>query len=478
MEAARGVDPRSVSRMILKSPGELRVAVAGMASGNAEAIDRLAWTGVFGADDVKAAARSAILDQARSSGIYPASIHALYLARGRGEARASFTVPAINIRGMAYDTARALFRARRALGAGAVICEIARSEISYTDQRPAEYMHVVLCAALREGWKGPVFVQGDHFQVNAKTYAANPGAELGVVRDLTAEAIAAGFYNIDVDTSTLVDLSKDGHEAQQELNGRLCAELTRFIREREPKGVTVSVGGEIGEVGGKNSTAEELHAFMTVYGKALAGLGAGLAGMSKISIQTGTSHGGVPLPDGTVAKVKIDFEALEKLSKIAREQYGLAGAVQHGASTLPAELFDRFPALGACEIHLATEFQNMIFDNPAFPADLKNTIYAWLRENAASERKAGDTDEQFYYKTRKKALGPFKRELWGLPPGPRDSISKALEEKFSFLLLKLRADGTRELAERHTPFVTGSFPAGSSRVAAGTGPEDTTGLSD
>src|SRR6185295_10287285 len=126
---------------------------------------------------------------------------------GRGEAPAGFTVPAINIRGMAYDTARALFRARKALDAGAVICEIARSEISYTDQRPAEYTFVVLAAALREGWRGPVFIQGDHFQVNAKKYVSQPDAELAAVKELTAEAIRAGFYNIDVDTSTLVDLS-------------------------------------------------------------------------------------------------------------------------------------------------------------------------------------------------------------------------------------------------------------------------------
>src|SRR5205814_10211364 len=98
-----------------------------------------------------------------------------------------------------------MFRTRMKLDAGAVICEIARSEISYTDQRPAEYTFVVLAAALREGWRGPVFLQGDHFQVNAKKYAADPAAELKAVEDLTAEAIAAGFYNIDVDTSTLVD---------------------------------------------------------------------------------------------------------------------------------------------------------------------------------------------------------------------------------------------------------------------------------
>ncbi len=164
--------------MELKNPQELTHAVAALASSSPEALDRLVWTGVFGAAELRDAARAAVLDQCRSAGIYPASIHGLYIARGRGEAPADFTVPAINIRGVAYDTARALFRARRQLDAGAVICEIARSEISYTDQRPAEYAFVVLAAALREGWKGPVFIQGDHFQINAKKYATDPTAEL------------------------------------------------------------------------------------------------------------------------------------------------------------------------------------------------------------------------------------------------------------------------------------------------------------
>ena len=252
--------------MELKSQDELSHAAAGLASGRGDALDRLVWTGVFGSAELREAARGAVLEQARSSGLYPASIHGLYAARGRGETPTTITVPAINIRGATYDTARALFRARRRLDAGAVLIEIARSEISYTDQRPAEYVFVLLAAALREGWTGPVFVQGDHFQINAKKYAADPAGELQAVKTLTAEAIEAGFYNIDVDTSTLVDLSKPGHEAQQAQNGGLCAELTAFIRQHEPRGVTVSVGGEIGEVGGKNSTAEELTAFMKVYG--------------------------------------------------------------------------------------------------------------------------------------------------------------------------------------------------------------------
>ena len=464
--------------MELMNLDELGHAAAAIVSGNQDALDRLTWTGVFGAEPLREAARTAVLDHARAAGIYPASIHALYMARGRGEVAPTFTVPAINIRGAAYDTARALFRARRTLDAGAVICEIARSEISYTDQRPAEYTFVIIAAALRERWQGPVFLQGDHFQINAKKYAADAVGELKAVQDLMAEAIEAGFYNIDVDTSTLVDLSQHGHEAQQAANGDVCGRLTGFIRSREPKGVSVSIGGEIGEVGGKNSTPEELHAFMGVYGAALARHAAGKPGISKISIQTGTSHGGVPLPDGRVAQVNVDFDAIDTLSRLARERYGLAGAVQHGASTLPAELFDRFPMLGACEIHLATEFQNMLFDHPRFPAELKAEIYARLRTAAADERKPSDTDEQFFYKTRKKALGMFKRELWSLPLDVREAFGASLEEKFAFLLGKLGAAGTRSTADKYAPFVAGSFPRPGQTASAARGPEDVRGLSD
>ena len=462
----------------LKTLDEVRHAVAVLATGNGDALDRLVWTGVFGPPGVQEAARQGVLAQCRSVGIYPASIHALYLARGRGEVPPTFTVPAINIRGLAYDTARALFRTRKKLDAGAVICEIARSEISYTGQRPAEYTFVVLAAALREGWSGPVFIQGDHFQINAKKYATGPEAELKAVLELTEEALRAGFYNIDVDTSTLVDLSKPTHAEQQALNGRLCAEIAAFIRKHEPAGVTVSVGGEIGEVGGKNSTAEELTAFVEVFNTQLASLAPGKPGMSKISIQTGTSHGGVPLPDGTVAKVKLDFDTLQALSRLSREKYGFAGAVQHGASTLPSELFGEFTKRGACEIHLATEFQNMIFDHPSFPAEMKKDIYEALRTSEAADRKPTDTDEQFFYKVRKKALGTRKLELWSLPESVRAAIGSRLEERFTFLLTQLRAQDTRKLAAQHAPFVPGSFPLFGETIGATKGPEDVSGLSD
>jgi len=186
----------------------------------------------------------------------------------------------------------------------------------------------------------------------------------------------------------------------------------------------------------------------------------------------------VPLPDGSIAQVKIDFDALEKCSALARGTYGMAGAVQHGASTLPAELFDRFPGLGTCEIHLATEFQNMIYDHPRFPADLKRAIYEKLRTAAADERKSSDTDEQFFYKTRKKALGMYKRELWGLAPEIREAIGRSLEEKFTFLLTKLAVGGTQTMVRELVPFVPGSFPLADAMAHGDREHEDVSGLAD
>ncbi|HET7380535.1 MAG TPA: class II fructose-bisphosphate aldolase, partial [Gaiellales bacterium] len=306
-----------------------------------DAMDQLVRDAVFGDQGTRDRARWLIWEIGQQAGARPASIHELYLARGRGEVSA-FTTPAINVRMMGYDTARAIFRAAVRMDVGAVICEIARSEIGYTEQRPAEYVAVITAAALREGFDHPIFIQGDHVQVNAKKYATDPAAELSAIKALIDEEIHAGFYNIDVDTSTLVDLSQKTLDEQQRVNFERAAELTQYIRQREPKGVTISVGAEIGEVGGKNSDVHELAAFMGGYERTRHHLGV-QHGISKISVQTGTSHGGVVLPDGTIAKVQLDLAALKELSQEARSMYGLGGAVQHGASTLPPDAFSNFP---------------------------------------------------------------------------------------------------------------------------------------
>jgi fructose/tagatose bisphosphate aldolase len=413
-----------------------------------DALDQLVQNAVLNPSaEIKGLSRFLIKSAALELGIVNSSIQGLYDARGRGEVK-GFTVPALNIRGMPYELCRAIFRTAIKSNAGAFIFELAKSEMSYTFQEPTELSTVILAAAIKEGFTGPVFIQGDHFQVNAKNYAQDPKKEIAGLKNLIQRGISGGFYNIDIDTSTLVDLSKPNVVEQQRANFEVGVELTQYIRELEPDGVTISVGGEIGEVGKENSNEQELRAYLDNFNELLEKNRSGSTTISKISIQTGTSHGGVPLPDGSVAEVNLDFDTLENLSRISREDYGLAGAVQHGASTLPQDLFHKFAELETAEIHLATDFQNMIYGSTLFPADFKEEIYTHLREKFASEKKSDQTDEQFIYKTRKKGFGEFKSKFWGLSNEIREGIGKELEDKMDFLFDKLAVQNTKDAVNK------------------------------
>ena len=396
--------------------------------------------------DIQGWARYIVRAAALDLGIVPASIHQLYMARGQGDAPLTFTTPALNLRVLSFLAARAVFRTAKKMNAAAFIFEIARSEIGYTAQRPAEYSTNILAAAIAEDWKGPVFIQGDHFQMSSKKYAADAQAEINAVKDLTREAVAAGFFNIDIDTSTLVDITKPSIPEQQETNFSLSSEFASLIRELEPKGVTISVGGEIGEVGGHNSTEQELRAFMDGFIAGMKKRAPGKPGLSKISIQTGTSHGGTVLPDGSLAKVSIDFDTLRELSRVARKDYKLGGTVQHGASTLPEDAFHKFVENEAIEVHLATNFMTMFYESA--PANLRKEMYSWLDKNSAGERKPEMTDEQFYYKTRKNALGAFKAQILGLSTAEKDKLGAAWQKQFEKLFHLLGAKDTRQYVEK------------------------------
>jgi fructose/tagatose bisphosphate aldolase len=434
-----------------------RLVIDDESSFRADGIRVCVWAATFSEDPgVIEAARWLVWEASESLGERSASINDLYMARGRGEVR-GFTVPAVNLRTQVFDMAAAMCRAAQSIDAGAIIFELARSEQEYTFQRPAEYITSVLAGCIHAGWRGPVFVQGDHYQFNAAKYAADPEATTEAIKKATRDAIGVGYGNIDIDSSTLVDLSQLTVDDQQRVNYERAAEISALIREVQPPDMPISIGGEIGEVGKQNSTEEELRTYLNGYRATLDRLaGPPTLGLSKVSVQTGTSHGGVPLPGGGVAQVALDFGTLERLSVVARE-YGLAGAVQHGASTLPDELFHRFPEVETAEIHLATGFQNLLFDHPAFPADLKREMYDWCVANLADERKPGESDDVFIYKTRKKALGPFKRQLWEL--STKDEILADQEKKLVFLFDKLRVGGSRALVERYIKPPQRSRPA-------------------
>jgi hypothetical protein len=415
----------------------------------ADMIDRWAETAALAEPQARALAIWAIRQAALAADIVPCSVQELYLARAAGK-WSGRTVPAMNLRGWTYHTCRSVFRAARELDAKLFIFEQAVGEWQYAQQPPAEYTAGVLAAALREGHRGPVFLQADHDQVDAKALKKDRDAEVRRLETIMREQIAAGYYSLDIDASTVVDLSLPTVREQQRLNAELTAHFTQFVRSIEPKGVTISLGAEIGEVGHENTTPEELREFMATYIEDLARRGKQLTPVSKISINSGTYHGGKMQADGTLAPVTVDYALLKTISDICRESFKMGGAVQHGASTLPAAQLAKFPGTGTVEIHLALGFNNLIFDHPSLPQALKDQIREYTFANHAQERGAGENDTQFFYNSRKKAWKVMKKPFWEMGAKPQEAIMTSLQAMFRDMFTWMNVGGTSELVHANT----------------------------
>ena len=424
------------SRLIVHQPGVLRGST----------IDRMAWQAVLGTDAERAAARWLIWESAATLGIFPDTSAPFLAARKRGEIPLNLTVPALNLRTLTYDMACAVFSAAHQRDAGAVIFELARSEIDYTDQSPEEYVAAVLAAAIKTGHEGPVFFQGDHFQVHAALYAASPDAEIAAVEGLIRRAIRAGFYNIDVGAAALVDYECDSLGEQFAPNGAVSAHLARVVREVEPEGTCVAIGAQVSPPWGRNSRLSDVHTFL---GSFRSHFSDDMHGLDKISVHAGTTHGGTVLPDGSIAKVAVDFDLLRQMAEVLRAEYDLAGVVQYGVSTLPVPVLHKFSEAQICEIHLATGFQNSLFEHPAFPAALRREMYAYVDRAFSANRMEGMSDAQFYYLERKRALGHFKRELWGLDSAIRSLLRSTWEHQIGAVFDQLNLANSADLVRAH-----------------------------
>lgn len=400
----------------------------------------LARLGAFGDSEVQKDAHRFAWEIAQALGIFPASIDALYRRVGQ-EKVAGFTVPAMNMRAIAYRSARGVFHAMHELQVGAAIFELSRGEIGFTGQRPHEYATSILCAAIAEGHTGPVFIQGDHFQISAAKFSEDAEAEVAAVEALIAEAVSAGFYNIDIDTSTLVDLSRSEVAAQQEPNYALSARLANFTRSIEPEGVTISLGGEIGEVGEENSTVEEVIAYLDGFARRTP---EGQLGLTKLSIQSGTRHGGNVLADGSFGDMPIEFDLIDKLSATCRTPHGLGGCVQHGASMLTFEKIAKLPAVGCVEVHLAAAFLNAVYDS--LPDELVSQADDWAKQNFPDDWKPDWSEAQFLHHARRFPIRPFKHTWWQAT-ACHDAVQAAVYQAAIGYFRALKVENTKSLVE-------------------------------
>lgn len=370
-------------------------------------VDYLARESAFSANiDVKKSASRLLMEVGEGIGIHSSSMHDLYQARKEGKVLVKATVPANNIRGMAFDTIKTAFDVAIKHN-GFVIFEIAKSEIGYTKQPLYEYSAQVYAAAIKAGYKGKIFMQLDHAQYDKVRYfgfkgkSADPEGARQEIVDLVDQAIDARVYNIDVDPSSLMiagnlkkqdatnpelkeigaydleELTKEdalNHLSDEEIllrqtfNIRETAYLTNYIRNKEKTlglPLTIAIGGEDMHVDQNVlSTGRSVKLFAGALEDALDKLGVAKGkGVTKISVQSGTGHGGITIAGvpGDKGAVKIDMATLQEITALAEAgELGstIAGVVQHGASTVPEEYFSEFSENDVIEVHLATGYQN------------------------------------------------------------------------------------------------------------------------
>ena len=392
---------------------------------------------------------------ARSPGARPASINELYLARGRGDVRrlhrARHQRPHAGLRHGAGRLPGGAGRARPAPSSSR--SRGARSPIPPSG--PTEYVAVLIGAALREGYTLPLFIQGDHCQVNAKKYAGDPEGEVGEVKKLIAEEVAAGFYNIDVDTSTLVDLSRPTPRGAAARQLRARAEITAFIREQEPEGVTVSVGGgdrrggpQEQHGGGAARLHARLHAPRWTGCGVTRGAEQDLGADRHLARRRGAARrhhrGGQARPRGAGG-------AFQGGAPDVRHGGGGAARRQHAARATPSATF---PRIETCEIHLATNFQNIVFDHPKLPAELrKRDVRLAGRERRRASARTATPRSSSTTRRGRRPSGRSRTSAGRWPQDVRDAIAADLERTFRFLFEQLNVNGTETLIDRfiHAP---------------------------
>lgn len=399
------------------------------------AIDELVYDSQFAPPEIATKAHSVIHEIAVTQGCPPSSIRKHYETIRDQDARV-FTTPAINQRAITYDIARLLFRLMQQHQIGAVVFEISHSESGYTKQSYREFSSAVLAAAIKETFKGPVFLQADHTQVNKEKFSSDYLHELNDLKDLIRQALAAHLYNIDLDASTLVDYSKPTIQEQQKDNIVVTSELLNTVRMHEPEGISVSVGGEVGHIGDTNTTPEEVEIFLSGVAEK-----SSKDGIQKLSIQTGTMHGGNIDESGNTLPMPVDFELIKTLGTLVKKEFALCGVVQHGASTLPQEDFSKFPQNNTLEIHLATGIQNVVFET--LPDTLKQQMLSWVETSI--EKEPDHTLEQHLYRNRKKSLGQFKKQLWDMTDAEKEPIMHGLTTYFEQLFTSLQIYNTADI---------------------------------
>ena len=321
-------------------------------------------------------------------------------------------VMAANIR--VQRSARGIMEAAKELDA-VLLFEIAKSEVGYTAQTPADFYQNIVQTAEEIDFNTPYAIHGDHITIKDTTPEAYKGGE-----DLIKAELAAGFTSYAIDASHNFNINATDVKEQLKDNIEITKKLAKLI----PNEYSLEV--EVGEVGRTDpktgekdiTTVEEAFTFITALRDA--GIKPDL-----LATNNGTSHGNVFDKNGNViAKIGIDLQRTKAIAD-AIKPMGVRIA-QHGITGTPLEFIPRLLDCGIIKGNVGTNWQNISLD--CIPEELKKKMEQWtLQSPDAAKTKAKKpniTENELILKNIKNAIKPFKAELAAIP----DSYKKKLDE--------------------------------------------------
>lgn len=293
----------------------------------------------------------------------------------------------------------------------AIIFEIAKSEVGYTDQAPEEYISVVKSLAKEIDFNTPYCIHGDHITISENTPDAIRSAE-----DLIKKEVEAGFTSFAIDASHNFNIEAETTREQLADNIEITTRIAKLIKRlmvekgktREDYGLEVEVG-EIGKIDPETgeqelTTVDEAVTFI----KALNENG---VYPDLIAINNGTVHGNVYDAEGNIVPLLgIDgLRTREVANAIASIGVQIA---QHGITGTPLELMRKLIDAGIVKGNVGTNWQNIALDN--MPSDLVKKMEDWTMENYAVKvraKKPSISDKEIIGQNIKYGIRVFKKEI-------------------------------------------------------------------
>lgn len=374
-------------------------------------------------------------EAAAAEGIHCTSLAGLYAALARGLAP-PVTVPLLRACVLPYDVARAVLRAARDHASEALAFAFGPEDASDTGLSVLDYASCVLAAALRERHGGPIFLRFGPLRVRSAAFALDAGAELSRLETLASDAVEAGFLNVHVDGSRLVDPGASTPLDKVALAAAVSGRLGAHVRGVRPRGGDVCLVSGIGDPGGREAVVDAARAFLDAFEVALHTRAGRVPGLSALSLRHST-EGPYELP------VDPDLDLLREAGEVVSHDYRIGGTSIGDVTPLEQGRLSTLPPARVREAELSLALQDAVLDHPAFPLHIRDELHRRVDTQLRAERRPGEDAGDFRRRNRRRLLAPFLRELFDLDAAARDAIAGDLRTRAGGWIAQLGGTNTQ-----------------------------------